>query len=142
MIKNLPFQLKHTYLVLRKRHYRCSCGKNFYETYDFLSRYQQRTRRLSFKAIELLHNSINLISIAEQLNLSVSTISKLIDTLNYEAPCSLPSCISIDVFKGDTNAGKYQCILVDGDKNRILDIMPDRSQSHISKMDSRDSKCI
>lgn len=31
-IKNLPFQLKHTILVLRKRRYFCSCcGKKFLE---------------------------------------------------------------------------------------------------------------
>ena len=39
LIKDLPFQFKHTYLVLKKRRYACSCGKRFYESYDFLPRY-------------------------------------------------------------------------------------------------------
>ena len=30
-IKDLPFQLKHTYLVLKKRRYVCQCGKRFME---------------------------------------------------------------------------------------------------------------
>ncbi len=46
-IKDLPFQLKHCYLVLRKRRYVCKCGKRFYETYSFLPRYFQRTSRLT-----------------------------------------------------------------------------------------------
>ena len=29
-IKDLPFQAKHCFLVLRKRRYVCSCGKKFY----------------------------------------------------------------------------------------------------------------
>ena len=36
-IKDLPLQLKHCYLVLRKRRYACSCGKRFYENYCFLN---------------------------------------------------------------------------------------------------------
>lgn len=47
VIKDLPFQLKHCYLVLNKRRYRCSCGKRFSEKYDFIARYQQRSTRLS-----------------------------------------------------------------------------------------------
>ncbi len=47
-IKDLPFQFKHTYLVLRKRRYACSCGKRFYESYDFLPRYHRMTNRLAF----------------------------------------------------------------------------------------------
>ena len=42
-IKDLPFQMKHCYLVLRKRRYLCSCGKRFFENYSFLPRYFQRT---------------------------------------------------------------------------------------------------
>ena len=42
-IKDLPFQMKHCYLVLRKRRYLCSFGKRFFENYSFLPRYFQRT---------------------------------------------------------------------------------------------------
>ena len=55
MIKDLPFQLKHCYLVLRKRRYHCSCGKHFYESYSFLPRYFQRTNRLTAYIASILH---------------------------------------------------------------------------------------
>jgi transposase len=130
-IKDLPFQLKHTYLVLRKRRYSCSCGKRFLEKYAFLAPYKRRTLRLSYKIIDLLRNLRSMKSVAVDTNVSVSTVSRLLDTINYSSP-SVPECISIDEFKGNTDAGKFQCILVDAKKHRILDILPDRTQKHLS----------
>ena len=46
-IKDLPFQFKYCFLVLKKRRYVCKCGKRFYEHYSFLPRYYQRTNRLT-----------------------------------------------------------------------------------------------
>lgn len=130
-IKDLPFQLKHCYLVLKKRRYICSCGKRFYEEYSFLSRYQQRTTRLSFSVINELRDTVSLKHVATKVNLSTTTICRLLDTLNYTLP-TLPKALSIDEFKGNANTGKYQCILVDPVKKRILDVLPDRTQSHLS----------
>lgn len=59
------------------------------------------------------------------------TVSRLLDTVNYTVP-TLPSCISIDEFKDNAETGKYQCILVGPKKHRILDILPDRTQSHLT----------
>lgn len=131
MVKDLPLQLKHTYLVLRKRRYACKCGKRFAEKYHFLATYQRRTLRLSYKIVDLLRNLVSIKTVAKMTNVSVNTVTRLLDTLSYSIP-TLPECISIDEFKGNTDAGKYQCILVDAKKHRILDILPDRTQSHLS----------
>lgn len=130
-IKDLPLQLKHTYLILKKRRYVCKCGKRFVEKYHFLASYQRRTLRLSYKIIELLKDLVSIKSVAKTTNVSVNTVTRLLDTVSY-SNSSLPECISIDEFKGDTDAGKYQCILLDAKKHRILDILPDRTQSHLS----------
>lgn len=130
-IKDLPFQLKHTILVLKKRRYSCSCGKHFSEKYAFLPKYQQRTKRLSYKILDLLRSTRSLKSVALDTNVSVTTVSRILDTVNYTIP-SLPPCISIDEFKGNADTGKYQCILVDAQKHRILDILPNRTQSHLT----------
>lgn len=130
-IKDLPFQLKHTYLILRKRRYVCSCGKRFFEKYSFLPSYQRRTLRLSYKIIDLLRNLRSMKSVANDTNVSVNTVSRLLDTVSYSVP-SIPECISIDEFKGNTEAGKFQCILVDAKKHLILDILPDRAQKNLS----------
>nr|WP_312372093.1 transposase family protein [Lachnoclostridium sp.] len=49
-IKDLPFQMKHTYLVLKKKRYVCQCDKRFTEKYHFLPSYQQRTLILKKQA--------------------------------------------------------------------------------------------
>lgn len=130
-IKDLPFQLKHCYLILKKRRYVCSCGKKFYENYSFLPRYQQRTKRLSYSIINELRDTVSIKHVASKVNLSTTTICRLLDTLNYILP-TLPKALSIDEFKGNANTGKYQCILVDPVKKRVLDILPNRTQPHLS----------
>jgi transposase len=131
VIKDLPMQMKHTYLVLRKRRYVCSCGKRFLEKYSFLPSYRRQTLRLSYKLIALLRETRSIKSIANEADVSASTVSRLLDTVSYSLP-SLPECIGIDEFKGNAETGKYQCILVDARKHRILDILPDRNQAHLS----------
>ena len=131
-IKDLPFQLKNTYLVLRKRRYVCSCGKRFSEKYAFLPRYHQRTTRLTHKIADMLRSTESLKSVASKANVSTSTVTRILDTINYSCP-RLKDSISIDEFKGNADTGKYQCILVNPKQHSILDILPDRSQSHLSE---------
>ena len=122
VIKDLPLQWKHTYLVLRKRRYACSCGKRFYESYDFLPRYHRMTNRLVYYICEQLKNTSSLFSIAASANVSVSTVTRILNYINYSRP-SLPKVLCIDEFKGNAQTGKYQCILLDGKKNKVLDIL-------------------
>lgn len=130
-IKDLPFQFKDCYLVLKKRRYRCSCGKRFFEKYDFLAHYQQRSIRLTKYIANLLRESVSLKSVAKRANVSSNTVSRILDTIRYSCP-SLKDTIAIDEFKGNADTGKYQCILVNPKQRTIMDILPDRTQSHLS----------
>ncbi len=136
VIKDLPLQWKHTYLVLRKRRYACSCGKRFYESYDFLPRYHRMTNRLVYYICEQLKNTSSLFSIAASANVSVSTVTRILNYINYSRP-SLPKVLCIDEFKGNAQTGKYQCILLDGKKNKVLDILPNRSQHKLTSYFSK-----
>ena len=130
-IKDLPFQFKHCYLVLKKRRYRCSCKKRFSEKYTFLARYQQRSTRLTQYIANELRTTSSLKSVAKKSNVSASTVSRILDTIHYSCP-SLKEAISIDEFKGNAETGKYQCILVNPKQRTIMDILPDRTQAHLS----------
>lgn len=130
VIKDLPFQFKHLYLVLKKRRYVCSCGKRFYESYDFLPRYHRMTNRLAFFICQELSKLTSMTSVANTANVSISTVMRVFNCINYGTP-TLPKVLCIDEFKGNAETGKYQCILVDGEKNKVLDIIPDRSQSQL-----------
>ncbi len=109
-IKDIPFQLKPTNLVLRKRRYTCPCGKHFYEKYTWLPKYQHMTKRLAMYICHQLRETISYTYVASQTNTSISTVTRVFDRINYDRP-SIPKVLSIDEFKGNAETGKYQCIL-------------------------------
>ena len=130
-IKDLPLQMKHCYLVLKKRRYICSCGKRFYENYNFLPRYFQRTSRLTAFIADALHDTRSITSVAKMCNVSTATVHRILDTISFRKP-KIPQILSIDEFKGNADGKKYQCILVDPLKHSVLDILPSRSQAHLT----------
>ncbi|MBS6560882.1 MAG: hypothetical protein KH355_11485 [Clostridiales bacterium] len=44
---------------------------------------------------------------------------------------NLPRAFCIDELKGNTETGKYQCILVYGKHQKVIDILPDRTFSYL-----------
>lgn len=132
-IDDLPFQGKLVTLVFRKRCYLCThCGKRFSEHYSFLPHYHRRTRRLAFYVISLPPHTFSLKQVSLLTAVSVPTIYRLLEIIQYAPINKLPEAVSIDEFEGNASTGKYQCILVDPKKHRILDILPDRTQSHLA----------
>lgn len=130
VIKDLPFQLKHCYLVLRKRRYCYTCGKRFFESYSFLPRYFQRTLRLTHKVADLLRETCSLKSVAQKVNLSPFTVTRILERIHYS--CSaLKEAIATDEFKGNAKTGKYQCILVNPKQGSVMDILPNRQQHEL-----------
>ncbi|MCI1966487.1 MAG: ISL3 family transposase, partial [Oscillospiraceae bacterium] len=126
-VKDIPAFGKHTVLIFRKRRYRCpSCGKRFFEENSFLPRYYRITNRFAAYIISKLTDVRSFTSIAHESNLSVSTVIRIFDCIDYGKPRQLPAVISIDEFKGNTGREKYQCILTDPVHHRILDILPTR----------------
>lgn len=130
-IKDFPYMDKSIILILKKRRYVCSCGKKFYEHYDFLPRYHRMTNRLVAYIVSELSNAVPVTFVAKKASVSPTTVNRVFDHVHYSRPDSLPKVLAIDEFKGNAGGEKYQCILVDPKKKRILDILPDRKQSHL-----------
>jgi len=122
---------KNTILLLRKRRYVCSCGKRFYESYEFLPKYRRMTNRLAAYIVHELRNATPMAAVADKANVSAHTVSRVFRMIQYDRPSSLPKVLAIDEFKGNAGSEKYQCILVDPKKRAILDILPDRRQNHL-----------
>ena len=106
VIKVIPAFGKKCFIHLKKRRYRCSCGKRFAENNSFLPRYHRMTNRLSTYIIDRLREVTSFSSIAREVNLSVSTVIRIFDFVSY-SPKKLPVALSIDEFKGNTNREKY-----------------------------------
>ena len=125
-IKDIPAFGKLVTIVLRKRRYRCPrCNKRFFETNSFLPRYHRMTNRLSAFVIDKLRDERSFTSVAREVNLSVSTIIRIFDIVQYPK-AELPEVLSIDEFKGNTWGEKYQCIITDPINKVVLDILPQR----------------
>ena len=132
VIKDIPAFGKLVSIVLRKRRYRCKhCGKRFFETNSFLPRYHRMTNRLSAFVIDKLRDERSFTSVAREVNLSVSTVIRIFDTVSYPK-AELSEVLSIDEFKGNTWGEKYQCILTDPVNKRVLDILPERYKPYLT----------
>ena len=130
VIKDIPVYGKNAFIHLQKRRYRCQCGKRFFEKNTFLPRYHRRTNRLSAYIIDRLTNMVTFTDVGKEVNLSTTTIMRTFDLVSY-APRDLPTTLSIDEFKGNTNKEKYQCIITDPVNKVVLDILPKRYESYL-----------
>lgn len=125
-VKDIPAFGMQVILLYHKRRYRCkACGKCFYEKNTFLPHYHRMTSRLVAYVIDRLRDICSFTSIANQVNLSVSTVIRIFDIVNYGKPV-LGNVLGIDEFKGNTGKEKYQCILTDPENGWVLDVLPDR----------------
>ena len=131
-IKDIPAFGKLVSIKLRKRRYRCKhCGKRFFECNSFLPKYHRMTNRLSAFVIDKLRDERSFTSVAREVNLSVSTVIRIFDTVSYPK-AELSEALSIDEFKGNTWGEKYQCILTDPVNKRVLDILPERYKPYLT----------
>lgn len=131
IIKDLPVSGRHTYLHLRKRRYVCpDCGKRFYEENHFLPRYYRVTNRMVAFIINRFRSAVSATDIASENNISVSTALRYFDLVHYQCQ-HLPEVLSIDEFKGNAGGEKFQTILTDAARKRIIDILPSRKSSEL-----------
>ncbi len=131
-IKDIPAFGKLVSIVLRKRRYRCKhCGKRFFESNPFLPKFYRMTNRLSAFVIDKLRDERSFTSVAREVNLSVTTVIRIFDTINFPK-AELSEALSIDEFKGNTWGEKYQTILTDPVNKRVLDILPQRYKPYLT----------
>jgi len=69
--------------------------------------------------------------IASMLHVSPSTVERWLQLVEHGKPIRLPKVLSIDEFRGNTEYGKFQCILTDPLKKRVLDILPTFKEEEI-----------
>lgn len=132
-IKHFPICHRPVTLILRKRRYSCSCGKRFYEKYSFLSRYLRMTNSLIKHICHELRKQVSFSTVANDCNVTIPTAIRYFNHIQYQRPSSLPKALCIDEFRGNTGNQKFQCILVDGKRKSIIDILPDRRFDHLVK---------
>ncbi len=130
-IKDIPLG-RNTYLHLRKRRYRCDCGKRFFEENTFLPRYYRVTGRLVTSIILAFKKVLSAKEIGSRYNVSGVTAMRYFNCYN-SSPKELPEVVSLDEFKGNSGGQKYNSIIVDPQKKQVLDILPNRFENDLVK---------
>jgi transposase len=129
VIKDVPLA-RDTFLHLRKRRYRCSCGKRFFDT--FLPRYHRVTSRLVAQIIQEFRKLVPTTEIGSRFNVSAVTAMRYFNCFNQRVT-ELPEVLSLDEFKGNSGGQKYNSIIVDPKNRKVLDILPNRFESELVK---------
>ena len=138
-IKDVPFA-RDTFLHLRKRRYRCSCGKRFFEKNSFLPRYYRVTSRLVAEIIFAFKKVVSANEIGCRYNVSGMTAVRYFNLFNKKLTL-LPEVISLDEFKGNSGGQKYNSLIVDPQEKVVLDVLPNRFENDLVKYFSQfDSK--
>lgn len=140
VVKHFPLMYKPVELHLKKRRYVCACGKRFYENYDFLARYKRLSNHLVKYILNECRDQVAFSTISRKLGVSLPTVIRTFDQINYPKPSQLPEVLCIDEFRGNSGGNKFQCILVDGKHHKILDILPGRTHLHLVNYFSTYSK--
>ena len=126
-VKDVPsFNQKVVLKIHKRRHVRPACGKKFYEHIPLVPKYQRTTQRIWAFVIDELSKVQSMKEIGIQANISSSTVARILDHMRYSCD-SLPEVISIDEFKGNADGEKFQCILTNPGKRKVIDILPKRS---------------
>ena len=131
VIKDIPLA-RDTFLHLRKRRYRCNCGKRFFEKNNFLPRYYRVTNRLFAEIIFAFKKVVSAKEIGCRFNVSAVTAMRYFNYFNKKLT-ELPEIISLDEFKGNSGGQKYNSIIVDPKEKAVLDILPNRFESDLVK---------
>ena len=87
-IKDIPMG-RETLLHLRKRRYRCSCGKRFFEKNSFLPHYYRITSRLVAAIITAFRNTVSAARIGTQYHVSGTTAMRYFKCVCFR-PTELP----------------------------------------------------
>lgn len=133
-VKDCPIQGKAVVWLYRKRRYRCPCcGKRFYESNYLLPKWHRTTNRLALLTMRCLASKLSRKEIADMMGVSPSTVARWLSLLEYGKPERLPTVLSIDEFRGNTEYGKFQCILTAPKERCVLDILPTFRESDIRR---------
>ena len=129
IIKDVPLG-RTTLLHLHKRRYRCDCGKRFSEKNNFLPRYYRSTSRLVARIITAFRETVPASKIGAQYHVSGATAMRYFKCVSFK-PAKLPEVLSIDEFKGNSGGQKYNSIVADAEKHKVIDILPNRFENDL-----------
>lgn len=134
-VRHVPSGKRGTLVTFRHRRYLCkACRSSFYEPVYWIRPGSSITQELFLDIRKDLASPLSIRGIALRNCVTESIVQSVISSIDTDSPSSLPETLCIDEFCGESgtyNKGtgrwdteKFHCILADGDKGYVLDILP------------------
>lgn len=131
-VKDIPCLGKSLIWMYRKRRYVCKrCTLRFNEKMALLPKRHRITNRNALYGLTRLKSRISMKDVAKELNVSPSSVCRWMKLVNYSRMSKLPEVLSIDEFKGDTDGEKFQVLLADPKRRKVLDILSTRKETEL-----------
>lgn len=129
IVNDLP-----VYAQFRKRRYSCpACHRTFYPPLSFVQPYQRRSQQVQLLILKECRERQTFTSIAARYRVSVPTVIRYFDRVQYTKPTRLPRLLALDEFKGNAQGQKYQTSITNPFTHKMLDILPNRKTQDIIK---------
>lgn len=120
-------------IVFYQRRYKCLCGKTFMEENLFNKGTDYKlTKNIRIAIIKMLQQGLTCKAISSLLNISETIVYKVLDSIQPKRG-NIGTVLCIDEFARIRVDGKlvYSAIVVNGDKNELIDILPTRKKECI-----------
>ena len=128
-IKAGKFHNKNIFIILKKRRFSCPCNnKNITETFNFISKKHTILKSIIYDVFLKLEEPRTMTSVAHELNISISSVVRYFDIINYSQLSTATTCMSIDEFKGNSGGYKYNAIITDPSTHTVLDVLKSRDK--------------
>ena len=130
------FNRKPIYLELKKQRYRCKhCGGTTTAETPLVDKGCFISKEVKRLILTDLSETKSMSLIAKEVSVSTHTVIRVLKTYGkqqFKSASHLPEHLSIDEFKSVKNVkGEMSCLLLDNETHQIVDILPDRTQSHL-----------
>lgn len=122
---------KVTKIHYKRRRYICTnCGKKFAEKNSFVERFYRHSNEVVNSVFDELMNISNFSQIAKNNNMSSQNVIRLMNKFMpiLHNVTYLPEAIGIDEFRGNAGGNKFQVVITDLKKHKVIDVISDRSE--------------
>ena len=121
---------RNTKIFYNQRRYLCThCGKRFVESNSFVEKFYRHSNDVVNSVFDGLKDMRNFSQIGKYNNMSAGNVIRLMSKFMpiFHNVTYLPEAIGIDEFRGNAGGNKFQVVITDLKKHRVIDVISARS---------------
>ena len=121
---------RNTKIYYNQRRYLCTnCGKRFVESNSFIEKFYRHSNDVVNSVFDGLTDIRNFSQIGKDNNMSAGNVIRLMSKFMpiFHKVTYLPEAIGIDEFRGNAGGNKFQVVITDLKKHKVIDVISARS---------------